>query len=93
MLNLNPSLHFQKVHPAYAEELYKAVRTPWLNAALIHSMAEMGRGNATSEELKGARIFIATLLNLSEEVAPVLPSLPPKELGQKPNEKLEPKEQ
>jgi hypothetical protein len=82
MLSLSPSLHFQKYNKDAAAELHSAVRTGWMAAALTCALSEMAFGNASTEELNGARKFIKTFMNMAEEIVPPTPQLPNKELGQ-----------
>ena len=86
MLNLSPIAHFQKVRPAEAEELFKVMRTSWMTSAMIYALAEMSGRNATNDELRGARAFMALLLNMAEPIPAPAPPLPDKSLGQKTDE-------
>lgn len=82
MLTISPVAQFQQTRAADAEKLFDAVRTPWFTTALCYAMSEMAVSGATKEELTGARIYMAALMNLSEPIPKPKPPLPSKELGQ-----------
>ncbi len=89
MKTLSPTIQFQTAHKAEAESLTVAVRERWMAVSLTHAIASMSIGGATKEELIGARKFVEIFLNLAEPVKAAPMGLPPKELGQKPEEKQE----
>ena len=72
MNTFNPKLHFQMYHKAEMELLAQNVNNRWFNLALEYALLSH---NSTAEEMKGAKDFINTLLNLAEtdrnEVFPV----------------------
>jgi anaerobic ribonucleoside-triphosphate reductase len=63
MNTFNPKLHFQTYHKAEMELLAQNVNNRWFNLALEYALLSH---NSTAEEMKGARDFINTLINLAE---------------------------
>lgn len=83
MKTLSPSVLFRATEKDLATEHAGNVLTIKFSKLLTYTLAEMATGRDVSpEELRGAKMFIGILLNLSEIPKPPKPVAPDKSLGQ-----------
>lgn len=75
---MSPKDQFQSFHKDDADAFAKTIGEPHVQMAMLHAFAELASGGATTEQLAGARTFIAILNKISDPVK--ISTLPTKEL-------------
>jgi hypothetical protein len=63
----SPKEQYQKFQVESAAELVMHTNSKWLRVSLDAALAQMSAGGADDLELRGARRFIETLLDLAEK--------------------------
>ena len=66
-MTLDPKEHFQKWQSDSCSNLKQTVPAGWFKSSLVFALALMVDEGATSEQLSGARMFIASLENLTTD--------------------------
>lgn len=72
MNDFSPKEDFKKLEPEVAKELQAQSKSKWLHIAATFSLSDLVFSGATSEQLKGANMFVNRLLNLAETNEPPL---------------------
>lgn len=67
MNSLVPKDLFQTSRKEDSETLAQQVASPWMRTAMVYTLSQMALSGATQDELRGAKTFINTFLNLSEQ--------------------------
>ena len=66
----SPKDDFQKYNTPAAKELQSHTNSPWLRVSLDAALSQLAAVGADNRELRGARRFIETLLDLPEKDTP-----------------------
>lgn len=77
-MDLSPKSQFQSLHKEYCDAFCKLITEPAMRVGLTSAFAQLQFGGVTTEEMNGAKKFIAILAALGEP--PASNHLPSKEL-------------
>lgn len=67
MNDFDPKHLFQTSRKELADTLAEQATAPWMRTALVYTLSHMALSGASAEELRGAKTFIVTFMNLSEK--------------------------
>lgn len=66
MINISPKQQFQTIHVEHAKRFGELVADPSVRVAMTSAFAELQFGGVTTEEMNGAKKFIAIFAGLAE---------------------------